>query len=187
MQAVIFDMDGVIVDSEPFWRRVEAACFDELGADIWNPEREIDEAERAQLSAGHGVVAEVDEHYIPLRNLSNNYQIDRANQKTVTFSGVRGVAEQDAMIQESQGRISDRTREHLTSTDTAIVRFRRTVLGLAKALADGQEPEAPWHHKAYRLRSGSWMAQRSVPFDDVMRTRFGDPVGRVVPAPENAG
>jgi sugar-phosphatase len=32
--AVIFDMDGVIVDSEPFWRRVEADCFDELGADI---------------------------------------------------------------------------------------------------------------------------------------------------------
>jgi sugar-phosphatase len=31
---VIFDMDGVIVDSEPFWRRVEAECFDELGADI---------------------------------------------------------------------------------------------------------------------------------------------------------
>jgi len=153
---------------------------------VWNPERDIDEAERAQLSAGHGVVAEVDEHYIPLRNLSNNYQIDRANQKTVTFSGVRGVAEQDAMIQESQGRISDRTREHLTSTDAAIVRFRRTVLGLAKALADGQEPEAPWHHKAYRLRSGSWMAERSVPFDDVMRTRFGDPVGRVVPAAENA-
>ncbi len=34
LAAVIFDMDGVIVDSEPFWRRVEAGCFDELGADI---------------------------------------------------------------------------------------------------------------------------------------------------------
>lgn len=33
-EGVIFDMDGLIVDSEPFWRRVEAACFDELGADI---------------------------------------------------------------------------------------------------------------------------------------------------------
>lgn len=31
---VIFDMDGLIVDSEPFWRRVEAGCFDELGANI---------------------------------------------------------------------------------------------------------------------------------------------------------
>jgi sugar-phosphatase len=34
VRGVIFDMDGLIVDSEPFWRRVEAACFDELGADI---------------------------------------------------------------------------------------------------------------------------------------------------------
>ena len=33
-EGVIFDMDGLIVDSEPFWRRVEASCFDELGADI---------------------------------------------------------------------------------------------------------------------------------------------------------
>lgn len=34
VRGVIFDMDGLIVDSEPFWRRVEAACFDELGVDI---------------------------------------------------------------------------------------------------------------------------------------------------------
>lgn len=34
IRGVIFDMDGLIVDSEPFWRRVEAGCFDELGADI---------------------------------------------------------------------------------------------------------------------------------------------------------
>lgn len=33
-RAVIFDMDGLIVDSEPFWRRVEASVFDEMGVDI---------------------------------------------------------------------------------------------------------------------------------------------------------
>lgn len=146
---------------------------------VWNPVREISDEERAQLRGGHGVVAEVDEHYVPLRNRANDYLIDRQNQKTMTFTGVRGVAEQDAMIQESQGRIADRTREHLTTTDAAIVRFRRTLLGLAKALADGREPQAPWHHRAYRLRSGSWMAHEGVPFEDVMRERFGDPVGRV--------
>jgi phthalate 4,5-dioxygenase len=148
---------------------------------VWNPEREISETERAQLVAGHGVVAEVDEHFIPVRNQANNYLIDRDNQKTVTFTGVRGVAEQDAMIQESQGRISDRTTEHLTNTDVAIVRFRRIVLGLAKALGNGVEPEAPWRHTAYRLRSGSWIGERQVPFEDVMVARFGDPVGRVTP------
>ena len=146
---------------------------------VWNPERELDDKERAQLRAGHGVVAEVDEHYIPIRNLSNNYLIDRDNQKKVTFSGIRGVAEQDAMIQESQGRISDRTTEHLTATDIAIVRFRRLMLQLAKALSRGEEPKAPWKHTAYRLRSGSWIGSQAVPFNEVMKTRFGDAAGRV--------
>ena len=33
-RAVIFDMDGVLVDSEPFWREVELGVFDELHLDI---------------------------------------------------------------------------------------------------------------------------------------------------------
>ena len=37
----------------------------------------------------------------------NDYLIDRENQRNATFSGVRGLAEQDAMIQYSQGRIAE--------------------------------------------------------------------------------
>lgn len=146
---------------------------------VWNPERPLSADEIAQLRLGHGVVSEVDEHYKPLRNRSNEYLLDRHEQKTISFTGVRGVAEQDALVQESQGLIADRTREHLTATDAAVVRFRRTMLGLAKDLANGREPDEPWAHKAYRLRSGSWMAAEGVLFEDVMRERFGHPYGRV--------
>ncbi|MCY1548824.1 hypothetical protein D9M68_849580 [compost metagenome] len=124
-------------------------------------------------------MAEVGPDYLPLRNKSNEYLLNRMDQKHRTFTGVHGVAEQDAMIQESQGAIADRTREHLTATDAAIVRFRRTVLAGAKALANGDPPQAPLLHESYRLRSGSWVANEGTPFEEIMKERFGDPTGRM--------
>jgi phthalate 4,5-dioxygenase oxygenase subunit len=145
----------------------------------WNPERPLTEQELSRFQAGHGVIAEVDENFLPIRNRANEYLIDRRLQKHVTYTGVRGVAEQDAMIQDSQGRIADRTREHLSASDAAIVRFRRTVLTGAKALQKGIEPQAPLRHAAYKLRSGSWIASEGVSFEQVMMDRFGHPFGQV--------
>lgn len=147
----------------------------------WNPERTIDDAERAKLRKGHGVIAELGPDYRPLKNRSNDFMIDRDDQKHRTFTGVKGLAEQDAMIQQSQGYIVDRTRENLTATDTAIVRFRRVVMAGASALAAGTEPEAPRLHDYFKTRPGSWFAADGVPFDDVLQERFGDPLGRVPP------
>ena len=62
--------------------------------------------------------------FVPIRNKTNDYLIDREDQKTRTFTGIRGIAEQDAMIQENQGVIADRTREILVATDAGIARFR---------------------------------------------------------------
>jgi phthalate 4,5-dioxygenase oxygenase subunit len=146
----------------------------------WNPDRPLTEDEVAKFKGGHGVIAEVDERYVPIRNRSNEYLIDREHQKHISYTGVRGVAEQDAMIHDSQGRIADRTKEHLTASDAAVVRFRRTVLGGAKALQQGTEPQAPHKPEAYKLRSGSWFAAEGVSFEQVMLERFGDTVGRVV-------
>ncbi len=154
----------------------DASCW--IYTYVWNPERELTDQERSQLASGHGVVAEVGPDFVPLRNRGNEYLLDRDDQRHLTYTGVRGVAEQDAMIQESQGPIADRTREHLTPTDAAIVRFRRTLLNGAKALRDGTEPQAPWRHDSYRLRSGSWLADQGVSFEAVMQERFGDPFGR---------
>ena len=58
-------------------------------------------------------MAVVDENYVPLRNKSNDYLIDRKLQKTRSYTGIQGVSEQDAAVQDSQGPIADRTREHL--------------------------------------------------------------------------
>ncbi|MEC8851638.1 MAG: hypothetical protein VXX43_06715 [Pseudomonadota bacterium] len=147
----------------------------------WNPDRPLGDAERHKMAhEGHSIIAQTDAHYVPVRNKSNDYMIDRAVQKNRTYSGVKGLAEQDIMIQESQGPIVDRTRETLTATDAAVVRFRRTVMAAAAALADsGEEPSAPWRHQAYTIRPGSWFAAEGTPFEDVLMERFGHNRGRV--------
>lgn len=146
----------------------------------WNPERPIEGPEREKLALGHGIIAQVGPDFVPLRNQSNDFMIDRAVQKGQTFTGVRGLAEQDAMIQQSQGRIADRTQETLTATDAAVVRFRRVVMEGAQAVADtGRDPAAPWQADAYRTRPGSWLAAQGTSFEDVMLERFGHPLGRI--------
>ena len=145
----------------------------------WNPDRPIGPEERAKLANGHGIIAQVDEQYHGIRKRANDYLIDRNAQANETFSGVRGLAEQDAMIQESQGPVADRTREHLTATDAAVVKFRRTVLDGARKAAAGESISAPHHADLYHSRPGSWIVASGTSFEDVMRERFGDRLGRI--------
>ena len=84
---------------------------------------------------------------VPLANKDNDYLMDRAAQKAgTTYSGVEGIAMQDASLQESMGPICDRTKENLVSTDNGIIMARHRLLRAAKALA-GQG------HDAARRRS----------------------------------
>ena len=126
-------------------------------------------------------MAELGPGCVPVRNRSSDFLIDRDDQKHRTFTGVCGVAEQDAMAQAGQGLIAHRTREHLTPTDVAIIRFRRLMLDEAKALRNGKEPEAAYRYKSYTLRSGGCVAAADTPFEEVMRQRFGTVSGRVPP------
>ena len=49
----------------------------------WNPDRNLGNKEREKLATvGHGIIAEVDENYMPVRNRSNDYMIDREVQRT---------------------------------------------------------------------------------------------------------
>ncbi len=152
----------------------------------WNPERRLTDAERAKFGAGHGVIGEVGADYVPLRNRSNDYQIDREEQRHRSFTGVRGVSEQDAMVQDSQGLIADRTLEHLTPTDAAVVRFRRVVLNGARDLAHGTPPLVAQDGGAYQMRSGSWVAAGAKTFNQVMLERFANQAGRAPPAQPGA-
>ena len=69
----------------------------------------------------------------------NLYQLDRELQK-VTFSGIRDFMSQDMAVTESMGPMYDRRKEHLGTTDLAIVRARRLLVDAARALARGGTP-----------------------------------------------
>jgi nitrite reductase/ring-hydroxylating ferredoxin subunit len=156
----------------------DSACW--IYTYAWHPDRPFTAEERARFAkGGYGQFAELGPGYIPLRNRSNDYLIDREDQKHRSFTGVKGIAEQDALAQDSQGFIADRTREHLTATDVAIVHFRRVMLENARALQNGREPEAAKLAKSYRLRAGGAIAPGRLSFEEVMEERFGSATGRV--------
>jgi len=166
---IYYGYTWVPVDDESCWIYVYG----------WHPDRAISKEERAKFDkGGYGQFAELGPGYVPLRNRSNDYLIDREEQKHVSFTGVRGIAEQDTLAQESQGLIADRTKEHLSATDVGVVHFRRLMLKEAKALRDGREPKAAQHPEAYRLRAGGAVLPGSLSFEETMQQRFGSATGR---------
>ena len=145
----------------------------------WQPERPFTNAERERFAGGFNVHAEVDASYMPLRNLRNDYLIDRKAQKHDSYTGIVGVSEQDAAIQDSQGPIQDRTKEHLGPTDVGIVEFRKLVMGAARALAGGEAPRAAALPARYAVRSGGWVTAPGRTLPEAMTERFGHPHGWV--------
>src|SRR5262249_5319816 len=58
-------------------------------------------------------------------NRANDYLLDRDAQRTETYSGIDGINAQDRALQESMGRIVDRSKEHLGPADKAIIQARK--------------------------------------------------------------
>jgi hypothetical protein len=104
-------------------------------------------------------------------NRGNDYTIDRELQRVGNFSGIRSVPVQDYAVTSDQGggAIADRSKEHLTTSDTAIVMMRKKLLEAAAALASGNEPPEAQSSDAYRVRSIEIMLPRDA--DVFERTR----------------
>ena len=146
----------------------------------WHPDQAISDEERKKyIKGGYGQFAELGPGYVPLRNRSNSYLISREEQKTISFTGIRGIAEQDQMAQESQGYMIDRTKENLSPTDVGIIRFRKLLLQEAKAFAAGKNPDSPNKAKDYCVRGGGAHTKSSLALEQVMEERFGSITGKV--------
>jgi len=89
-------------------------------------------------------------------NASNDYGIDRDKQRRrEDFTGITGIHTQDQAITESMGRIYDRGRERLGTSDVMVIRVRRRLMEAARALDErGVTPPGVDRPDVYRVRSG---------------------------------
>jgi nitrite reductase/ring-hydroxylating ferredoxin subunit len=131
----------------------------------YHPRRALTEAEVAAMQAGSGIhVRYVPGSYVPLQNKSNDYLMDRASQKAGrSYSGVEGIAMQDASLQESMGPVIDRTLENLVATDKGIVMARRALLEAAAANRAGK-PVPGLTPESQRVRSCAIELEKDVRF-----------------------
>jgi nitrite reductase/ring-hydroxylating ferredoxin subunit len=94
----------------------------------------------------------------PEQNSSNDYQIDRdvqrRNEGPDGFTGIHGIAMQDAAMTSSMGPIYDRSREHLGSADAMVIRVRRRLIAAVQAHMRGVTPPGVDDPEVYRVRSG---------------------------------
>ncbi len=133
----------------------------------YHPGRALTASELKAMQDGKGIhVKYVPGTYIPLANKSNDYLMDRGTQKSgANYSGIDGIAMQDASLQESMGAVQDRSKENLCSTDNGILMTRRLLLKAAKDNRDGKS--VPGLDPAtHRVRSCAIELPRDVKFKD---------------------
>lgn len=103
--------------------------------------------------------------WMPMANKDNDYLLDRELQRSTRFSGVPGIATQDAAVQESMGPISDRTTENLGMADAGIARVRRFYIQAAQDLQEkGLTPTGVKSPDAYSVRSAAVVLPKDAPW-----------------------
>jgi phenylpropionate dioxygenase-like ring-hydroxylating dioxygenase large terminal subunit len=98
-----------------------------------------EEAHGVETRAGRGP-DDLTPDYRSKRNKYNDYLIDRQLQKTISFTGIKGVNTQDFALQEAMGPIVDRSKEHLGTTDRAVIVTRQLLLEATRAVERGESP-----------------------------------------------
>jgi phenylpropionate dioxygenase-like ring-hydroxylating dioxygenase large terminal subunit len=79
--------------------------------------------------------------YTPRLNRANNWGYDPEEQRTKTYTGMGfDINVHDQWACESLGPIADRTREHLGTSDKAIIAYRRLLLRSIEQMERGETP-----------------------------------------------
>jgi hypothetical protein len=159
---------------QPFITNIRVPIDDENAMQfrVWtHPDRPLNDAERATANAGIIFPEMIPGTFQPVANVTNDYLIDRDDQKHQTFTGIKAIPVQDLAVTQSQGPgpIADRSLEKLTMSDIAIVAMRKRLLDTAKALMDGVEPPEARNPQSYRVRPIDTVLPRDVAVEAATR------------------
>lgn len=137
---------------------------------------------RGDVVGGRRTAAGPDREYLPNgtgwydrynlnQTFENDFLIDRqAQREWQSYTGIRGIRQQDMAMTESMGPIMDRSREHLGTTDALIIRTRRKLLASARALQEhGIVPPGVDAPRVYHQRSGGIVLPRSADWWEATR------------------
>lgn len=90
LETAIFDLDGLLIDSEPFWRQAEMEVFGDVGVTLTDEECGLTAGLRTQLVVEHWLERrpwDIDRH--PSADLTT-----RINERVVALVGEHGVAKE---------------------------------------------------------------------------------------------
>jgi phenylpropionate dioxygenase-like ring-hydroxylating dioxygenase large terminal subunit len=114
---------------------------------VWNWEYSFgedplsdNERETADASMANGPSAVNQTTFRSKVGVAEQWGLDRDYQKTMSYSGIKGVNLQDRAVQEAVGPIVDRSLERLGPSDQAIIQLRQVLFDAVKTVADGGDP-----------------------------------------------
>ncbi|MEJ0019362.1 MAG: Rieske 2Fe-2S domain-containing protein [Acetobacteraceae bacterium] len=169
---------GLPLDAGHIWVPID----DETTA-VYNwaycPDGALHEEDRLERGLGNGPL-----HVDPLTfrskaNRANDYLLDRLVQKHESYTGIDGINVQDRAIQESMGRIVDRSKEHLGPADKAIIQARRLLRQVVKTVEAGGAPDGTGTsyyplraHEAVLPQTADWRAVMTpeMPSEAILQT-----------------
>ena len=103
----------------------------------WNDDKKAgieQEAWRKFNNAQPGI--DLTEDFRNTRTFANNYGQDRKAMKLGNFTGIPGIPNQDIAMWETMGKIADRSKDWLGTSDIAVARFRKLMVDAAIKMRD---------------------------------------------------
>jgi phthalate 4,5-dioxygenase len=136
----------------------------------WNYTTEdvpLTDDDKLEKGLGNGPMHVDQKTFMSFFNRANNYGLDREVQKTESYTGIDGINQQDRALQESMGRIVDRTKEHLGPADKAIGQARRMLGQAVRDVQAGGNP-AGTGTSYYHIRAGEEVLPREADWHAIL-------------------